>query len=48
MAAKPLLPGADPNEKLARYLDAVRLFGLLKVTLNFRRGLFTAGCAQLE
>src|SRR6266545_7096417 len=37
------LLGPDPDEKLARYLDAVRLFELAPLVLNFRPRLVTLG-----
>jgi hypothetical protein len=41
------LLGADPDEKLARHLDAVRPFELAQLALDFRPSLFTSGFGQL-
>jgi len=41
------LLGPDPNEKLARHLDAARPFELTQPSLNFQPSLFTLSFSQL-
>ncbi len=39
--------GSDPDEKLARHLDAARPFELAQLSLNFQPSLFTLSFSQL-